>query len=253
MRPVQQDVDHRQAGAGAPVAEQPRLDVLERERLAQQGVVLQVDLADREVVGRGPPAQVEGEVVRRRTSDVVPRGGGRRFVVGHGDHGTTPGCRRPLLSHRGCAVGRGARSAAGATKVSWREAWRIATTRPADQPGARPPGGGVMVVRSCPLRASSQEMSELEFHMSPVRCSSAPQVRRGSPGAARGSVALGRRRGSCAAGCRRPRRRPGSVRRASTEPRSGRAWSGRVRAARRDLPLPRPAGGRGCSTPAPSR
>ena len=52
------DVDEVQPGRGAPVAEQARLDVLERERLAQQRVVEQVDLADRQVVGR-PPVGVQ--------------------------------------------------------------------------------------------------------------------------------------------------------------------------------------------------
>ena len=56
-------------GRRAPVAEQPRLDVLRLERLAQQRVVEQVDLADRQVVGRAPvgvdPAELVGRVGRR--------------------------------------------------------------------------------------------------------------------------------------------------------------------------------------------
>jgi hypothetical protein len=47
-----------QARRGAPVAEQPRLDVLKGQRLAQERVVQQVDLADRQVV-RGPPVGVD--------------------------------------------------------------------------------------------------------------------------------------------------------------------------------------------------
>jgi len=54
--PVQHGVDHRQAGARAPVSEEARLDVLDVERLAQEGVVLEVDLTDCEVVGGSPPA-----------------------------------------------------------------------------------------------------------------------------------------------------------------------------------------------------
>ena len=45
-------------GRRAPVAEQPRLDVLGAQRLAEQRVVEQVDLADRQVVG-GPPVGVD--------------------------------------------------------------------------------------------------------------------------------------------------------------------------------------------------
>ena len=41
-----------QPGRGPPVAEEPRFDVLASQRLPQQRVVPQVDLADREVVRR---------------------------------------------------------------------------------------------------------------------------------------------------------------------------------------------------------
>jgi hypothetical protein len=47
--------DQVQPRCGAPVPEQPRLHVLGEERLAQQGVVKQVDLPDGEVVRRTPP------------------------------------------------------------------------------------------------------------------------------------------------------------------------------------------------------
>src|SRR5262249_54055927 len=47
-------VEQVQAGRGAPVPEQPGLDVLESQRLAQQRVVTQVDLPDREGVGSAP-------------------------------------------------------------------------------------------------------------------------------------------------------------------------------------------------------
>ena len=57
-RAVQVDVDQIEAGNGPEVAEQAGLDVLWPERLAEQRVVEQVDLADREVVG-GPPVRVD--------------------------------------------------------------------------------------------------------------------------------------------------------------------------------------------------
>ena len=53
-QPVQVDVDQVEAGGGAPVAEQPRLDVLCFQRHAQQRVVEQIDLSDRKVVGGAP-------------------------------------------------------------------------------------------------------------------------------------------------------------------------------------------------------
>jgi hypothetical protein len=51
---VEMDVDEVEAGGGPPVAEEPRLDVLSLQRLFQQRIVLQVDLADREIVGCAP-------------------------------------------------------------------------------------------------------------------------------------------------------------------------------------------------------
>ena len=53
--PVEVRVEELQPGRGAPVAEQPRLHVVALERLAQQRVVEQVDLADGQVVRRAPP------------------------------------------------------------------------------------------------------------------------------------------------------------------------------------------------------
>ncbi len=41
-------------GRGAPVAEQPRLDVLDLQRLAQERIRIQIDLADGKIVGRTP-------------------------------------------------------------------------------------------------------------------------------------------------------------------------------------------------------
>jgi hypothetical protein len=56
--PVEVRVDEVEAGRGAPVAEQPRLDVLLAQRLAQQRVVEQVDLSDGQVIG-GTPVGVD--------------------------------------------------------------------------------------------------------------------------------------------------------------------------------------------------
>ena len=53
-QPVQMDVDECQAGARSPMAEQPLLDVLRLERLAQQRIVLQIDHAERQVVAGSP-------------------------------------------------------------------------------------------------------------------------------------------------------------------------------------------------------
>src|SRR6266700_2433676 len=60
--------DEVQAGGGAPVPEQPRLDVLGAQRLGQQRVGHQVDLAHGQVVGRAPVG-VEGldAAVREQT------------------------------------------------------------------------------------------------------------------------------------------------------------------------------------------
>ena len=61
--PVQVGIDEVQPGARAPVAEEPRLDVLGAQRFTKQSVVEQVDLPDGQIVGR-PPVGVEvGELV----------------------------------------------------------------------------------------------------------------------------------------------------------------------------------------------
>ena len=58
-------VDQVEARRRAPVAEQARLDVLGQERLPEQRVVEQVDLADREVVGGAPVGVDQPELIRR--------------------------------------------------------------------------------------------------------------------------------------------------------------------------------------------
>src|SRR2546425_11920685 len=52
------NVDEAQPRGRPPVPEQPRLDVLGFERLAQERIILKGDLADRQVIG-GPPVGVE--------------------------------------------------------------------------------------------------------------------------------------------------------------------------------------------------
>src|SRR5205823_554252 len=70
-----------------------------------------------------------------------------------------------VLPHPGPAV------AAGAAIACSRCA-----TMPARQPGARPPLGRATESTSRPLRAISHEVSEFEFHISPVWSSSRPQT-----------------------------------------------------------------------------
>ena len=77
--PVQVGIDEVEAGRRAPVPEEPRLDVLGLERLAQQRVPHEVDLPDRQVI-RGAPVGVDAlEAVRserpgheRRCASVAP-------------------------------------------------------------------------------------------------------------------------------------------------------------------------------------
>ena len=68
-QPIEVRVDEVEAGRRAPVAEQPRLDVLLDQRLAQQRVVEEIDLADRQVVGGAPVGvdQLEFALRKRRS------------------------------------------------------------------------------------------------------------------------------------------------------------------------------------------
>jgi hypothetical protein len=56
--PVGMDIDEVETRCGAPVSEQAGLHVRELERFLEQGIVEEVDLADRQVVG-GPPVRVQ--------------------------------------------------------------------------------------------------------------------------------------------------------------------------------------------------
>ncbi|MNW11177.1 hypothetical protein D3C71_2085650 [compost metagenome] len=54
-------IDEVEAGRRAPMPEQPRLDVLGPQRLAQKRIVEQVDLPDRQIIGGPPIAVNEGK------------------------------------------------------------------------------------------------------------------------------------------------------------------------------------------------
>src|SRR6185312_8404265 len=71
--PIEMRVHEAQSGRRAPVAEQARLDVLEAERLDEQRIVLQKDLADGQIVGRHPVAveRVECPLIERTTRVAV--------------------------------------------------------------------------------------------------------------------------------------------------------------------------------------
>ena len=78
---VQMHIDEIQAGGRAPMAEQAGLDVIQGQRLLQQRIVEQIDLAHRKIV-RGPPPGIHQAqfLLRERI------GGGRRFAAGgHGE------------------------------------------------------------------------------------------------------------------------------------------------------------------------
>ena len=127
---VELGVDQVQARRGPPVAEQAGLDVLGPQRLAQQRVRPQVDLADGEEVGRLPVGEqgVELGVVRRvhhdrarrlhakRLPQAAPRSASgrsgpgraprarlrpRRSCEGSGRRGSARACRPPTGRRRG--------------------------------------------------------------------------------------------------------------------------------------------------------
>ena len=52
--PVQMDVDEILPGRRAPVSQQHVLDVRERQRPLQQRIVVEINLADRQIIGRAP-------------------------------------------------------------------------------------------------------------------------------------------------------------------------------------------------------
>ena len=66
---VQVGVEEVQPWGGAEVSEQARFDVLGAQRLAQQRIVEQIDLSDREIVGGAPVRVDELELCRGRAFD----------------------------------------------------------------------------------------------------------------------------------------------------------------------------------------
>ena len=70
--PVEVRVDQVEPRRGAPVPEQPRLDVLGPQRLGQQRVVHQVDLPHGQVVRRPPPRVKRVELAARQRSLLTP-------------------------------------------------------------------------------------------------------------------------------------------------------------------------------------
>ena len=105
-RAVQVRVDQIQAGRRAEVAEQPRLDVLGEQRLAEERVVEQVDLADREVV-RGPPVGVDQAELVDTHSCYFSRSG----AAGH-----RRACRRCGFRPARCRAARAPRGRCGALR-----------------------------------------------------------------------------------------------------------------------------------------
>ena len=69
---VEVRVEEIEAGRRSPVPEQPWLRVFDAERLAEQGIVQEVDLADREVVGGAPPGIDQLELARCHHPTTIP-------------------------------------------------------------------------------------------------------------------------------------------------------------------------------------
>jgi hypothetical protein len=79
---VEMRVQEIQSRGGPPVAEQARLDVLRSQWFSQQWIRQQVDLSDREVVGRAPRRMDVRELVGRKRCRALFDGSGqfRAFV-----------------------------------------------------------------------------------------------------------------------------------------------------------------------------
>src|SRR5206468_7162859 len=61
--PVTVGVNEIKSGSRAPMAEQSRLDMLEPQRLFQQRIVVEIDLADGEVIRGAPPCVDEAQLL----------------------------------------------------------------------------------------------------------------------------------------------------------------------------------------------
>ena len=122
----------------------------------------------------------------------------------------------------------------------------------ANRAPALPPAVGTDSMSSR-LRTISQEVKELEFHMSPVCVSSRPQTSAGTVGTRSRTRCAIDGHPSGAVGSRLPRRCPGSRRRASNGLRSGRSGTAPPTGCRRLLRRRRRAPRRRCPRRAPSR
>jgi hypothetical protein len=69
-RPIEVRVDEVESGCGPEVPEQARLDVPGAERLAQQRVVVEIDLPDGQIVRRPPPGVDPRELLGRQRSHI---------------------------------------------------------------------------------------------------------------------------------------------------------------------------------------
>jgi hypothetical protein len=74
-------IEEVESGRGAPVAQQARLHVVQGQRPLQQGIVFEVDLSDREIVGGAPIGVHFGEEFRAQGAVV------HWIVAGVLDHG----------------------------------------------------------------------------------------------------------------------------------------------------------------------
>ena len=83
---VEMNVDEIQARCRTPMPEQPRFDVLGFEWLPEQRIVVEIDLPDRQVVGR-PPVGVHSAQLFRRERSVNRSSRTRNVLFGYGAHG----------------------------------------------------------------------------------------------------------------------------------------------------------------------
>ena len=86
-------VEEGQTRTGAPMPEQSGLDVFRRQRLTQQRVRQQVDLADGQVVVGPPPGVQHGYLIGARSRERLDQVGGRcdgLVIDGHGSCSFAP-------------------------------------------------------------------------------------------------------------------------------------------------------------------
>ncbi len=63
---IQMRIDEIQSRRRAPMTQQPRLDVLERQRLLEQRIVQQIDLPHRQIIRSAPPGMERALLLRRQ-------------------------------------------------------------------------------------------------------------------------------------------------------------------------------------------